>query len=285
MPRLTRRDLVRSGLALSASSLIPGSVARALLVDRPMDAAAMSSAVSPRERLLFDFGWKFFHGHSSDPLRDLGFGKDQGDFSKSGEFEFATAKFDDSKWRPLNLPHDWAVELPFVHDEDLQSHGYKPLGRRYPETSIGWYRRVFDIPKEDDGRRVTVEFDGAFRSSLVFVNGYFIGRNDNGYAPFQFDLTDFLNYGGKNFIVVRMDASFGDGWFYEGAGLYRHVWLTKTDTLHLGRWESFVRTNVKGNAAALSLTTVVQNEGSKAENCRVRWQISDAAGKVVANVD
>ena len=126
-------------------------------------------------------------------------------------------------------------------DEEQQSHGYKPLGRRYPETSVGWYRRAFDIPKEDAGRRITVEFDGAFRSALVFLNGYFIGRNDNGYAPFRFDLTDFLNYGGKNYLVVRMDASFGDGWFYEGAGIYRHVWLTKTDALHLGQWESYVR--------------------------------------------
>ena len=67
---------------------------------------------------------------------------------------FAKAKFDDSKWRALNLPHDWAVELPFVRDEELQSHGYKPLGRRYPETSVGWYRREFDIPASDLGRRI-----------------------------------------------------------------------------------------------------------------------------------
>ncbi len=87
----------------------------------------------------------------NDPLRDLGFGMGQGDFAKSGEFWFATQKFDDSKWRALNLPHDWAVELPFVHDDEQQSHGYKPLGRRYPETSVGWYRRTFDIPKEDSG--------------------------------------------------------------------------------------------------------------------------------------
>ena len=96
------------------------------------------------------------------------------------------------------------------------------------------------------GRRITVEFDGAFRDVLVFVNGCFIGRNDNGYAPFRFDLTDFLSYGKKNYIVARVDASFGDGWFYEGAGIYRHVWLTKTDALHLGKWESTVRTAVSG---------------------------------------
>src|ERR1035438_9536019 len=288
MTSLTRRDLLRSGLAVSASTLVAGSVGRAhaLLAAYPGAASAEAlSAVAPREHLLFDFGWKFFQGHATDPLHDLGFGMGQGDFAKSGELLFATEKFDDSKWRALNLPHDWAVELPFVHDDEQQSHGYKPLGRRYPETSIGWYRRTFDIPKEDNGKRVTVEFDGAFRSALVFLNGYFIGRNDNGYAPFRFDVTDFLNYGGKNFLVVRMDASFGDGWFYEGAGIYRHVWLTKTDALHLGHWESYVRTAVKGTAATLNLGTLVQNNGQQSESCRVRWQIFDAAGKAVGTAE
>jgi len=290
MASFTRRDVLRSGLALSASTLVAGSVGRAqaLLAGYPHSGAASAealSAVAPREHLLFDFGWKFFQGNGADPLRDLELGMGQGDFAKSGEFHFATAKFDDSKWRNLNLPHDWAVELPFVHDEEQNSHGYKPLGRRYPDTSVGWYRRTFDIPKEDDGRRITVEFDGAFRSALVFLNGYFIGRNDNGYAPFRFDVTDFLNYGGKNYLMVRMDASFGDGWFYEGAGIYRHVWLTKTDALHLGHWDSTVRAAVKGNAATLNLATVVRNEGAQAESCRVRWQIVDHDGKAVATAE
>src|SRR5579864_4020058 len=280
----TRRDFVLSGAALSAATLIPDSLGRAHALVAGHEASEQT-AVSPRERLLFDFGWKFFQGHAADPGRDLGFGMGQGDFAKSGEFDFAREKFDDSKWRPLNLPHDWAVELPFVHDEEQQSHGYKPLGRRYPETSIGWYRRAFDIPKEDEGRRIAVEFDGAFRSALVFLNGYFIGRNDNGYAPFRFDVTDFVNSGGKNYLVVRMDASFGDGWFYEGAGIYRHVWLTKTDALHLGPWESYVRAAVKGKTASLSLGTLVQNQGTQPENCRVRWQIFDATGKVVATAE
>ena len=89
----------------------------------------------------------------------------------------------------------------------------------------------------------------------------------------------------RNFLVVRMDASFGDGWFYEGAGIYRHVWLTKTDALHLGHCESYVRSAVKGSAAVLNLGTVVRNEGRQAESCRVRWQIVDAAGKPVATAD
>ncbi len=285
MSSLSRRDLLRSGLAVSASTLVPGPVSRAhALLARysgPPSAEA-ASAVAPRERLLFDFGWKFFQGHGSDPARDLGFGTGQGDFAKSGDFGFATEKFDDSKWRLLNLPHDWAVELPFIRDEEQNSHGYKPLGRRYPETSVGWYRRTFDIPKEDDGRRISIEFDGAFRSALVFLNGYFIGRNDNGYAPFCFDVTDFLRYGEKNYLVVRMDAGFGDGWFYEGAGIYRHVWLTKTDALHLARWESFVHAITPHEAGMLALRTVVENQSREAEIASVRWQIFDPSEKLAA---
>ncbi|MGD0681831.1 MAG: beta-galactosidase GalA [Terracidiphilus sp.] len=285
MAVISRRELLSSGLALSVSSLVARSAcvrSAAVIVGSPGTASGESQvAIAPRERLLFDFGWKFQFGHGADPARDLGFGMGQGDFAKTGDFKFAKAGFDDSKWRTLNLPHDWAVELPFVRDEALNSHGFKPLGRRYPETSVGWYRREFDIPASDVGRRITVEFDGAFRDVLVFVNGCFIGRNDNGYAPFSFDLTDFLSYGQKNYIVARVDASFGDGWFYEGAGIYCHVWLTKTDALHLGLWESTVRTEVKDGKALLKFGAVIVNEGTKPEKAMVGWTVYDPDAKPI----
>jgi beta-galactosidase len=285
MPGISRRHLLGSGLALSTSSVLARSAwarAAAMLAGAPED----TSAVAPREQLLFDFGWKFQFGNGSDPSKDLGFGYDQGDFAKTGDFKFAKVGFDDAQWRKLNLPHDWAVELPFVHDDALQSHGYKPLGRRYPETSVGWYRREFDIPSSDAGRRVAVEFDGAFRDVLIFVNGCFIGRNDHGYAPFRFDITDFLALGQKNCIVARVDASFGDGWFYEGAGIYRHVWITKTDALHLGRWDSWVRASeISDESALLTLGTHIRNEGKDAENASISWQILDANGKTVATAE
>ena len=283
---ISRRDLLCSGITLSASSLMARSTwgrTAALLAGYPGPASAEAlAAVAPRERFLFDFGWKFQFGHGTDPAHDLDFGMGQGDFAKTADFAFSKIGFDATKWRALNLPHDWAVELPFVHDEVQKSHGYKPIGRRYPETSVGWYRKEFEIPTSDAGRRVNLEFDGAFRDVLVFVNGCFIGRNDNGYAPFHFDITDFLAVGQKNCVVARVDASFGDGWFYEGAGIYRHAWLTKTDALHLGKWESYVRAVLSRGSAALTLDTVVLNEGKQAESATVGWQIVDAAGKTVA---
>ena len=287
MPVLSRRDLLRSGMALSTSSFLMansawGRAAEVLAASDKAVSAETLAAVAPRERLLMDFGWKFKFGNGWDPAKDLGFGTNQGDFAKMGDFRFAKAGFDDSQWRTLNLPHDWAIELPFMNDPELASHGFKPLGRRYPETSVGWYRRSFDIPASDAGRRISVEFDGAFRSVLIFVNGCFVGRNDNGYAPFVFDVTDFIAVGATNYIVLRVDASFGDGWFYEGAGLYRHVWLTKTDALHLGRWESTVRSDLIGDSATLSLDTQVVNQSKQAETAKVRWQIMDSAGKTVA---
>ena len=113
MSNVTRRELLGAGVALTASSLLSRSAwARAAAALQENDAARPAEA--PREKLLFDFGWKFTFGNGNDPTKDLGFGYGQGDFAKTGEFEFAKAKFDDSKWRLLNLPHDWAVELPFV---------------------------------------------------------------------------------------------------------------------------------------------------------------------------
>jgi beta-galactosidase len=284
MTEMNRRDLLRGAAAVGAHTLLAGKALARGFAGTPaaQHAASGFAAVAPRERLLLDFGWKFTLGNACDPARDLGFDAGLEDFSKTVGFDFATEKFDDSHWRSLNLPHDWAVELPFVWDETLQSHGYKPLGRKYPETSIGWYRRSFEMPAGDYGRRIVLEFDGAFHSALVFLNGSFIGRHDDGYTPFRFDITDFVNYGGRNILVVRVDATSGEGWFYEGAGIYRHVWLLKTEPLHLGHCESCVRTEVRRDSTALALATVVQNEGAAAARATVRWKILDSQGRTVA---
>ena len=191
------------------------------------------------------------------------------------------AVFDETGWQRVDLPHDWAVELPFTNRRALAARGYKPLGRAFPETSIGWYRREFEIPAGDKGRRLSLEFDGVYRNCMVLFNGFYLGVNFSGYAPFRFDITDFAHYGGKNVLAVRVDATLSEGWFFEGAGIYRHVWLVKTGPVHVPQWGTFVRSALHGGLATISVTTEVQNDGDTDKPCRVIATILDAAGKTV----
>ena len=236
-----------------------------------------------RERLLLDFGWRFHFGNANDPKQDFGFGSGEtGNFQKTGNFIPAgTIAFDDGEWRPVDLPHDWAVELPFQNDPALANKGFYPLGRNYPATSVGWYRRVFDLPAEDAGKRITVEFDGSYRETMVVFNGFYIGRHSGGYDPFSFDLTDFATPGARNVLLVRVDATSSDGWFYEGAGIYRHVWLVKTNPVHVRQWGTLVKSDMKGSQAGLSIRTEVNNHGKGAQNVRVISTVLNPSGDAV----
>ncbi|MGH9761516.1 MAG: sugar-binding domain-containing protein, partial [Blastocatellia bacterium] len=204
--------------------------------DLPSSARLPAAAAgNVRERLLFDDDWRFALGNGCDAQMDFSYGTGQG-FAKAGDAAGPfSPKFDDREWRKLNLPHDWVVELPFEKSTEfsLDSHGYKPIGVNYPENSIGWYRKTFEIPAADEGKRIAMVFDGVFRDSQVWVNGHLLARNLSGYIGFRCDLTDYLNYGGKNVVVVRIDATQVEGWFYEGAGIYRHVWLVKTAPVNI----------------------------------------------------
>ena len=236
-----------------------------------------------RQRLLLDFGWRFHLGHACDPAKDFGFGGGRaGNFQKTGNFlRPGSLAFDDSEWKPVDLPHDWAIELPFVNDPALQSKGFYPLGRTYPETSVGWYRRVFELNADDAGKRISLEFDGAYREAMVVVNGFYIGRHSGGYDPFRFDVTDFVNPGGRNVLLIRVDATSSDGWFYEGAGIYRHVWLVKTHPVHVRQWGTFVRSEVNSNSASLAVRTELANDTSAVKDARVVSTIVDPTGKEV----
>ena len=292
MKNFSRRDLLKTGLLAPAAAAAVhgmGPIAAAMEI-RPKNAGsflapplrdtndeAMKSA--GRERLLLDFGWRFHLGHANDPAKDFGF---DGNFQKTGNFLPAGAiAFDDSDWRALDLPHDWAVELPFQNDPALTFKGFYPLGKKYPATSVGWYRRVFELPPEDAGRRITVEFDGSYRESMVVFNNFYIGRHSGGYDPFSFDLTDFATPGGRNVLLVRVDATSSDGWFYEGAGIYRHVWLVRTNPVHVPRWGTFVSAEVKTSDANLSIVTEVSNQGKTTQNVRVISTILSPSGEAV----
>ena len=136
-------------------------------------------------------------------------------------------EFDDSSWQKVSLPHDWAVDLPYS-PEASHSHGYKCIGWKYPENSVGWYRKHIEIPAEDKGKQFFIEFEGIYRDSEVFCNGFYLGGERSGYASSVYTLTPYLNYVGDNVIAVRCDASLEEGWYYEGAGIYRNVRLYKS---------------------------------------------------------
>ena len=244
-----------------------------------------ASAQTGRETILLDDGWRFALGHAADPAKDFDFGAAHSYASVDGWGGAIRPNFDDSTWRAVDLPHDWAVELPFVQAPftlRLMDHGFKPLGRVFPQTSIGWYRRHFSVPKSDAGRRFRIDFGGAFRDCHVWLNGILLGRHEGGYDPFGFDATDFIDYGGDNVLVVRVDATHSEGWFYEGAGLYRHVRLTKTAPIHIPLWGTFVTTQVEGGTATVEIDTEIVNESAATAKIGLKSAILDPAGKPAA---
>ena len=239
--------------------------------------------IAPREHLLIDFDWKFAFGHPFDAKKDFGTGTGYFSYlSKTGYGDgAAAATFDDRAWRRLDLPHDWAVEMPF-DSRASKSHGYKTIGRDFPDTSVGWYRKSLTIPAADLGRRINIAFDGVFRNSTVWVNGHYLGVEPSGYNGFEYDITEYLNYGGENVIAVRVDATMEEGWFYEGAGIYRHVWLNKYNDLHVGTNGTFVTSDVKNNEAEISVKTSVVNDGKSAKTFDIGQTIVDGEGKTIA---
>ena len=249
MRPISRRSLIKGGLAIPATGLLSGSavITAAESMAAP-DTVALATA--PRDRLLLDFGWRFHFGHASDAEKDFGFSNGRSrEFQKTGNFLPAAAlAFDDRDWKTQDLPHDWVISLPFKNDPALSSKGFYPIGRSYPENSVGWYRRIFEIPETDKGRRISIEFDGVYREALVVLNGYYIGQHRGGYDPFRFDVTDFILPGAPNVLLVRAEATLSDGWFYEGAGIYRHTWLVKTAPVHVKQWGTFVRSTLQAGS-------------------------------------
>ncbi|HEY2081630.1 MAG TPA: glycoside hydrolase family 2 TIM barrel-domain containing protein, partial [Verrucomicrobiae bacterium] len=272
-----------------------------------MLATGAESPAGGRERLLLDFNWRFELGDAPDAGTKFNY-PEVSDLAKThideigrgakliadlpgpaqsnlgADVSFVKPAFDDSHWRALDLPHDWAVELPFSTNADFR-HGFKPVGPGFPESSIGWYRREFALPASDRGKTLWVEFDGVYRNSLVWLNGHCLGRNVSGYGSFRYDISEFANCGGKNELVVRVDASRFEGWFYEGAGIYRHVWLVKTSALHFKPegifvFSQFTNNNLPGNFAEVHVKT--QIEKSSTRYASVKWKIFAPDGELVS---
>ena len=252
------------------------------------------SAQSVRERILLDDGWQFAFGNASSPEKDFGCGTEYFNYlTKAASIHNEgpySPKFNPEKWgvdwKMVNLPHDWVVDLPYVK-EASHSHGYKAVGYKFPENSVGWYRKTITVPQEDLGKHLYLQFDGIFRDARIWINGFYLGHEPSGYATQVYDITEYLNYGEDNLICVRADATLEEGWFYEGAGIYRHVWLNKTAPLHVAPFGTFVHSTLAApfDKAKLTIETTVENSGLQTEDYRLCHILRDADGKEVARCE
>ncbi len=248
-----------------------------------------AQAQSVREAVLLDKGWKFAFGNAADPKKDFGCGTEYFNYltkanSIHNEGPYAQ-KFDDSTWQDVQLPHDWVTTLPYAWDAS-HSHGYKTVGWKYPETSVGWYRKTLTIPADDLGKRLLLRFDGIFRNARVWFNGFYMGVEPSGYATQVYDITPYVKYGEQNLICVRADATLEEGWFYEGAGIYRDVWLEKMAEVSVAPFGTFVYTELQQpyDQAIVHVKTEVTNSGLKTQLYEVEQRMLDAEGREVSHV-
>ena len=250
-------------------------------------AIACMNAQNVRETIKLDDGWKFAFGNAADPKKDFGCGTEYFNYltkanSIHNEGPYA-ANFNDSTWQEVKVPHDWVSILPYA-DVASHSHGYKTVGYKYPETSVGWYRKTINIPACDLGKHIALQFDGIFRNARVWFNGFYMGTEPSGYATQVYDVTEYVNYGGDNLICVRADATLEEGWFYEGAGIYRDAWLMKSAAVGVAPFGTFVYADLKQpyDKVTIYVETEVNNHSLTTQQCEVSHRLLDADGREVA---
>jgi beta-galactosidase len=210
-----------------------------------------------RYHLLMDRDWKFYLGDNKDA---------------------SAIDFNDNTWRLLDVPHDWSIEGEFNKDEPTGGGG------GYLPTGIGWYRKQFVLPSAARGKQVSIQFDGVYMNSEVWINGHSLGKRPNGYISFVYDLTPYLVTGKKNTIAVRVDNSNQpNSRWYSGSGIYRNVWLNITNPVHISQWGTFVTTpQVSDQSATVSVKTKIENNGTVATTAVLTATIIDENGKEVA---
>jgi len=222
---------------------------------------------------LFDSGWKFYRGDVD-----------------GAEIE----DFDDSRWRILDVPHDWSIEDLNLREEAFPDAEPQPVGPFSPDSpgdistgyvlgGIGWYRKTFEIKPEHFGRIVKITFDGVYMNADFWINGYHLGNHPYGYTAFTFDITPFLKPG-KNVMSVKVNNEGRNSRWYSGSGIYRHVWLSSTDPLHFDRWDLFVTTpRVSDNEATVNIRSAIINYYDHEKEFELVTILFDPSGNIVLN--
>jgi beta-galactosidase len=209
-----------------------------------------------RYHLLMDRNWKFFLGDDKAA---------------------SSIGFNDNSWRLLDLPHDWSIEGEFKKDEPTGGGG------GYLPTGIGWYRKQFSLPSSVKGKQISIQFDGVYMNSEVWINGHYLGKRPNGYISFVYDLTPFL-VKGKNTLAVKVDNSAQpNSRWYSGSGIYRHVWLNITNPVHIAQWGTYITTpEVSAASATISVKTKIENNGQDISDATLTSTILDENGKEIS---
>jgi beta-galactosidase len=213
-----------------------------------------------RERTNFGEGWKFHLGDTTAQ-------------------EIA---FNDASWRTLNLPHDWSIEGEFS-----EKNPATPGGGALP-GGIGWYRKTFTLPETAKDKIVYIDFDGIYCSSEVWINGNYLGKRPNGYISFRYELTKFLNYGNEtNVIAVKVDNSKQpNSRWYSGSGIYRNVWMTIADKVHVAHWGTYITTpKVNENEASITLNTKIKNASNEKQGVTIKTIIVSTEGEEISTKD
>ena len=246
-----------------------------LLLTLATVASSMSMSASPRQIASLDFDWRFHRGDIPGVLPDLSTNR-----SLTPAPEFLDPAYDDSSWQRVNVPHDYIIEGAFDPKAD-EAHGYLPV-------EPAWYRKTISIPANDQGRRLWLEFDGVYRDSQMWLNGHFLGRHVSGYTSFCYDISDVAKPGTNNLLVVRVDPTQFEGWWYEGGGIYRHTRLLSITPTHVAPRGVHVVATVSDPGdgvqadARLQITTTVANDAVAAVRVTVLSEVVNAEGAVMA---
>ncbi len=245
-----------------------------------------------RKKAKFNDGWRFYEGdidsnimptpkgpiyyHAKAEIAQLGPGSSK--YVDNNEWGNVNHCYNPLNWTTVRLPHDYVIDK--VPDQSINE------GLGFIDGGNAWYRKTFKIAEEDKGKRISLYFEGVTNCCTVYVNSCLAKRNFCGYAPFEVDLTDYLNYGDTpNVVAVYIDTSSHEGWWYDGAGIYRNVWIIKSDLVNVDTYGVYVAPKkVNDSEWEVPIETTVRNDDSVNRRVVVKNEIIDAEGNTVAEV-
>lgn len=230
---------------------------------KPTDAVAVRATQQVLKPWVLPSGNDFIKDPAKRHVRPEG--------NPGGDFPFVQGNFDDRSWQKVNLPHDWAINGPFQKGWNPEVGG--GMGR-LPVNGVAWYRKKLDIPATDAGKSIFLDIEGAMSYAIVWLNGQMVGGWPYGYNSFRLDLTPFIKFGGENQLAIRVDNPNNSARWYCGAGIYRNVWLTKTNPVHIGQYGTFITTKLSsGESATIKLELTVDNNSKTDETVEAATQI------------